>query len=123
MSGVLQLPRRRNTIASMDTVSYRLPEELIGDVDRIAERRGVTRSDIVREALAEYVGRAREAPRSRLEILDEILADEPGTGVSDLAERAEEYLRESFASGRHPVALPSRSRRKAAGRPRKSSRK
>ena len=59
----------------MDTTSFRLPADLIADVERLAEERGVTKSELVREALAQYVGRSVTSLRKldRVAALDAIL--------------------------------------------------
>ncbi len=63
----------------MDTTSYRLPEELIGDVARLAEARGISKSEVVREALVEYVSRRTVELRKldRVAALDAVLARVP----------------------------------------------
>lgn len=93
----------------METTSYRLSAEIIADVERLAEARGVTKSELVREALAEYLSRhAREAPKlDRVAVLDAILGAEPeGLGIPDLSERAEEYLRTGLGKQARPKRLP-----------------
>jgi predicted transcriptional regulator len=63
----------------METTSYRLPQELVGDVERLADARGITKSELVREALAEYVSRQRVQLREldRVAALDAILRELP----------------------------------------------
>ena len=38
-----------------ESISISLPEELRAELDRLTEAQGVTRSDLVREALREYL--------------------------------------------------------------------
>ena len=83
----------------METSSFRLPPELIEEIEVVARRRGVTRTEIVRAAVARYLAEAGSAPHlTRLEALDALLADHPGTGRRETAERGEVLLRERFHS-------------------------
>ena len=65
-------------------------DEVIGALQAIARRRGVTLSDITREALTAYVTRQR---RRRKPLT---LAGIGSSGRRDVAERAEELLKEGF---------------------------
>ena len=50
-----------------ESISISLSEELRTELDRFAETRGVTRSDVVREAVADYLFNQRlRALRARL---------------------------------------------------------
>jgi Arc/MetJ-type ribon-helix-helix transcriptional regulator len=80
----------------MDLTTVRLPERLERSLDEIAERRQVTRSLVVREALEQYCARAHKKQReSRVELVQGLLGY-PGSGVGDLASRSEEHLRKRF---------------------------
>ena len=65
-------------------------DEVIGALQAIARRRGVTLSEITREALAVYVARSRRKrkPLSLIAI--------GRSGRTDIAERAEALLKEGF---------------------------
>ncbi len=104
----------------MDTTSYRLPADLIADVERLAEERGVSKSELVREALGEYVRRSHgERKLDRVAVLDAILGPEPeGLGIRDLSQRAEDYLRAGLGRTKRPPRLPAKS---TAKKPIKSS--
>ena len=84
----------------MEPTTLRLPDELARAADRIAERRGLTRSEVIREALAEYCREAgKPTRRGRVELLA-ALVRYPGSGVGDLAVRAEDLLRKRFRERR-----------------------
>lgn len=51
-----------------ESVSISLPEELKAELDRLTEVEGVSRSDVVREALREYLF-GRRLPRLRQELM------------------------------------------------------
>jgi hypothetical protein len=77
----------------MSMTSMRLPESLVGELDRIAESRDVTRSELIREALEHYVDDARQStPGGRGELVDQVVTY-PGSGHGDLAGQAEKLLR------------------------------
>jgi predicted transcriptional regulator len=65
----------------MKRTTVKLPDDLDARLRQLAERRGINVSSVVREAIAEYVGRRR--PRSFAS---------GASGCSDLSERIEEIL-------------------------------
>ncbi|MEN8152050.1 MAG: CopG family transcriptional regulator [Planctomycetota bacterium] len=67
----------------MKRTTVKLPDDLDARLRHLAERRGVRLSTVVREAIAEYVGRRR--PRS---------FGAGASGRSDISERIEEILAE-----------------------------
>ena len=67
----------------MSNLSVRLPPEITRELDREAELCGKSRSDLVREAVGQYVTR-----RQRKRLLAQ-LASEMRTGYSDAAARRE----------------------------------
>jgi metal-responsive CopG/Arc/MetJ family transcriptional regulator len=84
----------------MEPTTLRLPEELARAADRIAERRGVTRSEVIREALEEYCREREEhAKRGRAARVEELVRY-AGSGVGDLGSRGEAYLRKRFRERR-----------------------
>jgi Arc/MetJ-type ribon-helix-helix transcriptional regulator len=103
----------------METSSFRLPPELVDEIAVVAKRRGVTRSEIVRDAVARYLAEAGSAPHlTRLEALDALLGEHPGSGRTDTATNAEARLRALFSARRSGRPRPKRSAR-AKARPRR----
>ena len=84
----------------MDTTSLRLPRHLSGALDRLAEERGKTRSEIIREAVEEYVAASRAGASGDRVALVRRLVTYPGSGRTDGAARSEEYLRRVFGARR-----------------------
>lgn len=84
----------------MKLTTLRLPDELSRELDRIAEERHVTRSDIAREALEQYCAAAREGQHGSRVTLLQSLVDYPGSGRGDLARQSGRYLREMFDAKR-----------------------
>lgn len=77
--------------------SFRLPPSLLGDLDKVADARGVPRSFVVREALSAYVERAQ--PATTGQIIDALVTWK-GSGKGNLAEHGEQILRERFRGRR-----------------------
>jgi predicted transcriptional regulator len=65
-------------------------DEVIGALQTIARRRGVPLAEITREALGAYVSRRQRRRKSLT------LAGIGSSGRDDVAERAEELLKEGF---------------------------
>jgi len=65
-------------------------DEVIGALQTIARRRGVPLAEITREALGAYVSRQQRRRKSLT------LAGIGSSGRGDVAERAEELLKEGF---------------------------
>ncbi|MBI2898153.1 MAG: ribbon-helix-helix protein, CopG family [Deltaproteobacteria bacterium] len=84
----------------METTSIRLPESLARAVARVAARRGLARSTIVRKALEDYLRRTGEESARGLGALVDALVDYPGSGVGDLGARGEDHLRRRFRGRR-----------------------
>jgi metal-responsive CopG/Arc/MetJ family transcriptional regulator len=85
---------------SVSTTSIRLPAELTDVLDRIANQRGTTRSEVIREAIEAYLSHLTqgEAP-DRLTLARRLVTYE-GSGKKDLGSRSEEHLREIFGARR-----------------------
>ncbi|MFN7943471.1 MAG: ribbon-helix-helix domain-containing protein [Thermoanaerobaculia bacterium] len=68
----------------MKTITVKVPEPLARSLDDEAQRSGRPRSDVVREAVAEYLARPRRARRARF---GELVADLRGSvsGPADLS--------------------------------------
>jgi metal-responsive CopG/Arc/MetJ family transcriptional regulator len=78
--------------SSMQLFSFRLPPELIEQIDRLAERDRKRRADLIREALTRYV------------------ADRTAPVAHDEAERALETLRRLLPPRTPPPPPPPRAR-------------
>jgi Arc/MetJ-type ribon-helix-helix transcriptional regulator len=84
----------------MDTTSLRLPQHLADALDRLAEERGSTRSELIREAVEEYVaGTYAGRPGDRVALVRRLVSY-PGSGRKDGAARSEEHLRRIFRARR-----------------------
>lgn len=80
----------------MEPTTLRLPGELAKAADRVAERRGLTRSEVIRDALEAYCREAEKpANRGRVDRIAELVRYR-GSGIGDLASRGEEHLRRRF---------------------------
>jgi hypothetical protein len=80
--------------------TYRIDEELDEGIARAASARGISRTVVVREALAQYLAAPARNPPERLVQLADRLATHPGSGVSDLGTKSEEHLRAKLGSRR-----------------------
>lgn len=92
--------RRACYTGDVNTTSIRLGEALARTLDRLASRRGVARSTVVRRAIEDYLRRAGGTRAERLGALVDALVDYPGSGVGDLGARGEDYLRRTFRGRR-----------------------
>ena len=80
----------------MKTVAFRLPDNLVAEIDAEARNRRVSRSDVVRERLATYSVRAPEsrAPPSFRDLAGDLIGGVRGDGLpSDLSARKKQYLK------------------------------
>ena len=84
----------------MSLTSIRLPDHVAREVAEIAARRHITRSEVVREAVAHYCAAARATEEVDPVALVEQLVTYPGSGRGDLARHSEDYLREIFRERR-----------------------
>lgn len=84
----------------MSLTSIRLPDHLVRQLDEVAGLRRTSRSEVVREAVAQYCATARADARDPLALLDRLVTYK-GSGRGDLARRSEQYLREIFRERRH----------------------
>lgn len=85
----------------MAMTSIRLPDHLARELDEIAARRRTTRSRLVRDAVAHYCEAVRAGKDDDPFLLIEAEPSYPGSGLGDLAERSEAYLRERLSGRRH----------------------
>lgn len=78
-------------IDAMKTMTVRLPESLAAEIERESRKRGLTKSDIVRERL-ERAREASELPPSLAEIAD-VIGSVDDDLPADLSARTKHYLR------------------------------
>ncbi len=64
-------------------ISVKLPDDLITSLRHAAEERDASASDVVREALAEYLAKPLEMPGSALDLAGDLVGSVEGS--SDLA--------------------------------------
>ena len=80
----------------MKTTTFRLPDQLVAEIDAEARKRRVSRSDVVRERLATYAVRApaaRAMPSFR-DLAGDLIGSVAGDGrPADLAARKKHYLK------------------------------
>jgi len=84
----------------MALTSIRLPDHLVREVDEVAAARHSTRSEVVREAVAQYCTATRANRMGDPVMLVEHLVQYPGSGRGDLARRSEDYLNGIFRARR-----------------------
>jgi hypothetical protein len=80
----------------MKTVTFRLPEALIAEINTEARNRGASRSDVVRERLATWAVRppAPLAPASFGDLAGDLIGSVAGDGLpSDLSGQKKHYLK------------------------------
>ena len=83
----------------MQTASFRLPPKLLRSLRERAQRLGVTRSTVVRDALAMWLSANGDSPPSTGVLLD-LLVTWRGSGRGNLATEGERILRERFRARR-----------------------
>src|SRR5689334_18900295 len=87
---VLRICQRCNTLLSMKTLTVRLPETVVAEIEAESRRRKLSKSDVVRERLA-----GAEKPGRRSPALLEAIADVVGSVdrlPRDLSARSKKYL-------------------------------
>jgi len=57
------MARRGSDIPRLTTVTFRAPNELVEDLDEIAERRSEPKSTLIREALNQYLAEPKNRRR------------------------------------------------------------
>lgn len=84
----------------MDLTTVRLPAELSRAIDRVAEARQVTRSEVVRDAIEAYCRALEtEAPPDRVTLLRRLVSH-AGSGQPDLGTNSKLHLRRMFDARR-----------------------
>jgi predicted DNA-binding protein len=79
-------------------VTFRLPKEVAGKLERVASLRGVQRSDLLREA-AERLVLEHEEVASRYELVKDLVGS-VRSGKSDLGTNHRKHLKRAFGRGR-----------------------
>jgi Arc/MetJ-type ribon-helix-helix transcriptional regulator len=87
----------RNTLSHMKTLTVRLPEALVAEIDAESRRRKLSRSDVVRERLASSAA-ARPVRQASYDAIVDLIGSVDGL-PSDLRARKKKYL-ESMGYGR-----------------------
>jgi len=77
----------------MKTLTVRLPEALVGDIEAESRRRKLSKSDVVRERLRRAAGRVRRRPAALDAIAD--LVGSVDRLPADLSMRRKEYLKKT----------------------------
>jgi hypothetical protein len=82
MYGIVYGMRRKKT-------TIYLPDDVKKNVEKVAEREGISEANIIRDAVAKSIGE-RTVPKPRIPLGDFVL------GAPDIAERVDELLDEGF---------------------------
>ncbi len=80
----------------MAVANIRLPDHLSRELDEIAARKRMTRSMVVREAVAQYCSAVRDDEEDDPFLLIDEAVTYGGSGKGDLASNSEAYLREKL---------------------------
>lgn len=89
-----------NQAAMSTQVVVRLPDDLAGRLAREARRKGRGRSDVIREALREYLGGAGVTGGVRPYDLVRDLIGSVSSGIPDLGQKHREHLKSLFRDRR-----------------------
>ena len=84
----------------MKTLTVRLPEPLIADIEAESRGRKISKSDVVRERL-ELAPRARRRRKGSLQAIADLLGSVDGL-PADLASRKKAYLRSTGYGQKRP---------------------
>ena len=84
----------------MKTLTVRLPEPLVADIEAESRERRISKSDVVRERLQLTGESARRAPAA-LDAIADLVGSVSGLPV-DLSARSKYYLRSSGYGGKRP---------------------
>jgi len=87
---VLRDCHTRNTFVSVKTITVRLPDSIVADIDAESRERGVSKSDIVRERL-QHAPRGERRSSALNEIAD--LIGSVDTLPEDLSARKRDHLK------------------------------
>jgi metal-responsive CopG/Arc/MetJ family transcriptional regulator len=79
-------------------LTFRLPKKIAGDLSRIAARRGLQRSELLRQVVEEIVAQESQSSRHFESVKDLIGA--ANTGESDLGSDHRRHLKNGFGRAR-----------------------
>ncbi len=80
----------------MRTLTVRLPETLVAQLEAESRRRGISKSDVVRERLSS----SRRKPKMGIETIADLIGSVDGL-PTDLSERKKQYLALGYGRKRH----------------------
>ena len=80
----------------MKTITIRLPETLVADIEAESRKRNVSKSDVVRQRLQS----ARKGRPAGLEAIADLIGSVKGL-PSDLSSRTNDYLAKGYGRKRH----------------------
>lgn len=80
----------------MKTLTVRLPEPLVAQLEAESRRRGVSKSDVVRERLSA----APRTPNAGIELIADLIGSVDGL-PADLSQRKKHYLALGYGRKRH----------------------
>ena len=95
---VLHLCQSRNTMHRMKTLTVRLPEALVAQIEAESRERRLSKSDVVRERLSQAAADQRKRPAS-LEAIADLIGAAKGL-PSDLSARKKQYLKAGYGRKR-----------------------
>jgi Arc/MetJ-type ribon-helix-helix transcriptional regulator len=95
---VLRICLHGNTICLMKTLTVRLPEALVAQIEAESRERRISKSDVVRERLRHAPNGARRRPAS-LEAIADLIGSVTGL-PPDLSSRKKKYLKAGYGRKR-----------------------
>jgi len=87
----------RNTVVLVKTLTVRLPDSIVAEIDAESRERKISKSDIVRERLQS--GRRRGRPSTALSSIADLIGSVDGL-PEDLSARKKNYLKASYGRKR-----------------------
>jgi Arc/MetJ-type ribon-helix-helix transcriptional regulator len=90
----------RNTVVSVKTLTVRLPDSLVAEIDAESRERKVSKSDVVRERLQAGSGR-RGRRASLLDAIGDLIGSVDGL-PDDMSARKKDYLKSTGYGRKRP---------------------
>jgi hypothetical protein len=84
------------------TVTVRLPEPLIAEIDAESRERGISKSDVVRERLEAGAGYGRSSRTGSFERIADLVGSVDDRLPADLSARKKHYLTTTGYGGKRP---------------------
>jgi Arc/MetJ-type ribon-helix-helix transcriptional regulator len=81
----------RNTLVSMKTLTVRLPERLVAEIEAESRERQISKSDVIRERL-QHASRPTQRPTAPLDAIADLIGSVDGL-PDDLSTRKKHYLK------------------------------